>query len=145
MIEQNILRLEIPIDDTVGVEAPECFDELSCIEASPPLAKLLIFAQVVEQLAAIEEIHDEVELGGRLERIVQFYDKWTVNLFEDVPLSLRLNKEVAFGDNGLGQLFHRVEIFRPIPSHEVDFTEGPSTNNLDQFEVIQANFLVRSE
>jgi len=52
------------------MQTAHCLYELGSIEASTSLTKLLILPQVKEKLAAIEEIHDEVEFGRRLERIV---------------------------------------------------------------------------
>lgn len=70
MVKQDVLRLEVTVDDSVLVEHAEGFDELGSVEASSPLAKLLVLPQVVEQLSTVEEIHHEVEFGGCLERKV---------------------------------------------------------------------------
>ena len=117
MIKENVFRLEIPIDDTVSVETSKSFNELSCIKTCSPLAKLLILSQVVEKLATVQEIHDEVELGWRLESIMKLHNEWTINLLQDVSLSLSLNEEIPFGYNSLGQLLHGVKVICTIPSH----------------------------
>ena len=70
MVQENVLRLQVTVDDSILVEISERFNELRGVEACPPLAELLVFAQMVKELAAIEEIHDKVELGGSLERIM---------------------------------------------------------------------------
>ena len=78
---------------------------------------------MVEQLATIEEIHHKVQLGRRLESIVQLDDEGAIDLLEDISLSLRLDEQVALGDHIFLQLLHGVKVFRAIPSHKVNFAE----------------------
>ena len=44
-----------------------------------------------EQLTAVEEIHNEVELSIGLEGVVQLNDEGTVDLFQNVTFCLCLN------------------------------------------------------
>ena len=67
-------------------------NELCSVEACSALTELLVFAQVVEKLSSIEEVHHEVELRRRLKGVVQLHDEWTVYLFKDVTLSLRFDE-----------------------------------------------------
>lgn len=86
VVEQHVLRLQVPVDDSILVEAAEGLDELCCVEACAPLAKFLVLPQMVEQFTAVQKVHHEVELGRCLESVVQLHDEWTVDLFEDVSL-----------------------------------------------------------
>jgi hypothetical protein len=52
-IEEHVLRLEVSVDNSVLVETPDSFNQLSSIEASSPLTKLVFFAQMEEQLSSI--------------------------------------------------------------------------------------------
>ena len=70
MVQEHVLRLQVTIDDAVLMKVSQCFNKLCRVEACPSLAELLIFAQMVKELTAVEEIHDKVELGGSLERIM---------------------------------------------------------------------------
>ena len=70
MVQEHVLRLQVTIDDAVLMKVSQCFDKLCRVEACPPLAELLILAQVVKELATVEEIHDKVELGGSLECVM---------------------------------------------------------------------------
>ena len=87
MIKQHIFRLEISIDNTIGMQVAEAFNKLGCIEACPSLAELLVLSQVVKQLTPIQEVHHKIELGWCLESVVQFYNEWTVNFLQDITLS----------------------------------------------------------
>ena len=70
MVKEHVFWLQVTIDDAVLMKVSQCFDELRCVEACPPLAELLVLAKMVKELATVEEIHDKVELGGSLERIM---------------------------------------------------------------------------
>ena len=70
MVQEHVLRLQITIDDAILMKVSQGLDELCSVEACPALTELLVLAQMVKELAAVEEIHDEVELGGSLERIM---------------------------------------------------------------------------
>ena len=111
-IEKHILWLKIAIDDTVLVEAAHSLHQLRSIEAGTPLAELLVFAQVVEKLSSIEEVHHEVELCGCLESVVQLDDEWTVDLLEDVTLGLCFDEKVALGNDIFAKLFQGEVVIR---------------------------------
>ena len=69
------------------METSKSLYELCSIEAGSALTKLLILTQMVEQLTAIKEVHDEVQFSGSLEGIVKFDDEWAVNFLQNIPLS----------------------------------------------------------
>ena len=97
MIKQHIFRLEISIDNTIGMQTAEAFNKLSCIETSPSLAELLVLSQVVKQRASIQEVHYKIELGWRLESVVQFHNEWTVDFLQDISLSYIHSKQARIG------------------------------------------------
>ena len=68
-----------------------------------------------------------------------------MSLTNSCLLTLRLDKEVTLCYNGLGKFLHRVEVLCTITSDQIHFAERSPTNDLDQFEVIQTDFLIRSE
>ena len=86
------------------MEAAHSLHQLRSVKASTPLAELLVLAQVVEKLAAVQEVHHEVELCWGLESVVQLHDKWTVDLLEDVSLGLSFDEKVTLGDNIFAKL-----------------------------------------
>ena len=111
-VQKHILWLKIAIDDTVLVEAAHGLNELRSVEAGTPLAELLVFAQVVEKLSSIEEVHHEVELCGCLESVVQLDDEWTVDLLKDVTLGLCFDEKVALGNDIFAKLFQGKIVIR---------------------------------
>ena len=111
-IEKHVLWLKIAIDDTVLVEAAHSLHQLRSVEAGTPLAKLLVLSQVVEKLAAVQEVHHEVELCWGLESVVQLHDEWTVDLLEDVSLGLSFDEKVTLSDNIFAKLLQREIVIR---------------------------------
>ena len=111
-IEKHVLWLKIAIDDTVLVEAAHSLHQLCSVEAGTPLAELLVLAQVVEKLAAVQEVHHEVELCWSLKSVVQLHDEWTVDLLEDVALGLRFDEKVTLSHDIFAKLFQRKIVIR---------------------------------
>ena len=70
MVQEHVLRLQITVDDAVLMKVSQCFDKLCRVEACPPLAELLVLSEMVKEFTTIEEVHNKVELGGSLERIM---------------------------------------------------------------------------
>ena len=90
VVQKHIFRLQVPVDDAVLMQAAEGLHKLGRVEHGTSLRELLVLAQVVEQLATIEEVHHKVELGGRLERVVKLHDEGAVNFLKDISLSYSL-------------------------------------------------------
>ena len=95
VVKQHIFRLEVSVDNAIWMQTTEAFNKLSGIEASPPLAKLLVLSQMVKQLASIQEIHHEVQLGWRLESVVQLHNKRTVDFLQYISLSYNQSSQVS--------------------------------------------------
>ena len=93
VVKEHVLGFEVAVDDPVLVEAAESLDQLGRIETCSSFAELRVLAQMVEQLTTVEEVHDEVELGGRLEGVMQLHNERTVDLLENVSLSCQDNDE----------------------------------------------------
>ena len=70
VVEQDVLWLQVPVDDGVRVEALDGQDDLRCVEAGALFGEPALGFQVVEELASVQEIQDEVEFLGRLKRVM---------------------------------------------------------------------------
>ena len=42
---------------------------------------------MIKQLSSVEKVHYKIKFGWSLESIVEFYNKWAVDLLEDISLS----------------------------------------------------------
>lgn len=60
-VQQDVLRLQIAIDDFFGVEVLYCAHDLRGIEHPRGVAEAPAAAQVAEELAAWDEVHQHVQ------------------------------------------------------------------------------------
>ena len=87
VVKKHVFWFQVPVDDAVLMQAAESLHELGCIEHGTSLRELLVLAQVVEQLASVEEIHHKVELSGGLEGVAKLHDEGAVDFLKDISLS----------------------------------------------------------
>ena len=74
MIEQQVLRLEIPMNNSQLVEVLDAADDLLEEFAGFGFLELLLFHDVVEELAPAHELHDQKQLLRRLDDFEQLDD-----------------------------------------------------------------------
>lgn len=86
-VQENVLRLEVPVDDVLLMKSLDGTNDLSRVQFRPLLAELLLLAQIGEELATVEEVDEEVQLAISLERIVQANDVGVLDLLQNVSLS----------------------------------------------------------
>mmetsp|Transcript_39863 Transcript_39863/g.124626 ORF Transcript_39863/g.124626 Transcript_39863/m.124626 type:complete len:220 (+) Transcript_39863:1976-2635(+) len=70
-VEQEVLRLEVAVQDVHGVQELERERDLGHVELGRLGEQQPLLAQVEEELAALQVVHDEEELGVRLEGHLQ--------------------------------------------------------------------------
>lgn len=86
VIEKNVLRLEISVDNLEAVQTLESAQQLCGVETGSVDIKSLLPLQMVEQLSAVHKRQHEVQLFRRLERELQRNNKWVVDLCKDRSL-----------------------------------------------------------
>lgn len=62
IVEQNVLRLKIAIDDIEPVQTFQCAHELSGVKPCSVDVESLLFLQMVEQFSSIDECKHKVQL-----------------------------------------------------------------------------------
>jgi hypothetical protein len=62
VVEKNILRLQVAVDDVETMQAFQSAQELSGVETSTIDVESLLLLQMMEQLATIDESQHKVEL-----------------------------------------------------------------------------------
>lgn len=75
VVQDDVLRLQVTVNDSILMKAFKGTNELGSIEACPGLGEALLLSQMIEELPSIEEVHNEIELLGGLERVVQLHDE----------------------------------------------------------------------
>lgn len=80
VIEKNVLRLEVTVDDLESVETFQSAQQLRSIESRSVDIKSLFFLKMMEELATIHKCQDEIQFSWRLEREFQWHNERIVNL-----------------------------------------------------------------
>jgi hypothetical protein len=66
-VEQQVLGLQVAVDDVVRVQVVEGEGDLSGVELCDGVGEALRLAQQAEQLAALDKVHDHVQVLRVLE------------------------------------------------------------------------------
>ena len=91
---------------------------------------------MLEELATLDELHDEVDAVGFLEDVVHANDEGMVNLVKDELLDLERLDRLVLDDHILSNALHGVELIILFVVDEVDFAESTATDNANQLEVV---------
>jgi len=87
VVNQNILGLQIPIHNALLVQVLKRKHNLRGIELGPLLDKVALLGQMEEELAAIHEVHDQVQVLGVLKGEKQLHNEGVVQSFKQLSLS----------------------------------------------------------
>ena len=112
IIQQDILRLQVSINDIEPVKVFQRAKQLRGVEPAPVLVKLSFPLQMVEELSAIHETHHEVQFVGGLEGKFQGDDEWVVHQSENGPLSKDVRN--LSGSRGDISFSNRLESVYPL-------------------------------
>ena len=105
---------DIPVNDVELVQMLKRTQELCRIKPTPLLVEPPLSLQVVEQLAAVHERQDQVELLGVLERKLERDDERVVDLREDGPFGERVRDFGPRHDVRLADRLERVDPTRVL-------------------------------
>ena len=129
LVEEEILRLDVAVEDAAGVAEGDGGDELLEVLAGdlllePPLGDF------VEELAAADVLHDEVDLGFRGHDLEELDDVGVADAAEDGDLALDVGDEAALEDLLLVDDFDGDALVCLDVAGEVDLGEGPVAEEL---------------
>ena len=144
-IEQDIFRLEIAVDDTVGMQISQCLHHFSGVDPNSVFFELLFRSQVSEHFTAIQEIDDEIQFGFCLEGKVQPNDVRILRMLQDLSLCLSFDEQVFLQQLIFLEDFHRIMVACVFLHDKVDFTKASSANDFLVFKVGRRNLFQRFE
>ena len=90
LVEENVLRLHIPVEDIVLVEMSDAHNHLRDVEPRAVLAETVALLQVVEERSPREKLHPEIQLPLGLERELQAAEKRMTDFLQNLPLATRV-------------------------------------------------------
>lgn len=92
-----------------------------------------------KELAAIQEICDEVEGLGRLEGKVELYDERMGDLLHDITLDLRVVDLVGLNDEVLLERLDGVYLLGVFFLRHINFAKGAPSDHFQQCKVLDRN------
>ncbi len=86
-IDQDVFGLNISVNYSLGMKVLKGEDNFGHVELCALFGKLACKLEMVEQLASVDEFHDEIKIHVVLERKLKLHHKWMIELFQDLSLS----------------------------------------------------------
>ena len=142
IIEEYVLRLKISIQNVLLVQMAKCQGNLSDKELCLILLEAAHTCQVSEELATLDEVHQEVDAIFVLENVVHGYDEWVLHLVEDVLFELKTFKEVLVNNHILADALHCIELIGLSLLYHVYLAKGTFSDKLKDVEVLETSYLL---
>jgi len=137
------------------VKTSDSINHFSGVDFGSSFAKLTFFSKIGEHFSTVQKVDKEVQFGLRLESIMETHNIWVLDLFENISfsyiakklfliklhefltLTLGLDEKVLLDELILSQNLHRIWKTVILLSNQIHFAEGSSSNNLEEFEIIE--------
>lgn len=154
-IQKNVFWLQVSINYVVLVKTSDSINHFSGVDFGSSFAKLTFFSKIGEHFSTVQKVDKEVQFGLRLESIMETHNIWVLDLFENISfsyiakklfliklhefltLTLGLDEKVLLDELILSQNLHRIWKTVILLSNQIHFAEGSSSNNLEEFEIIE--------
>ena len=111
--------------------------DLGCEELGLVLGEHAHLDQVAEELATLDELHQEVDAVLVLEDVLHVDQEWVVDLPQDVLLQLNVLHLLIFENDILADDFHGKKLFCSGLLNEEDLTESALADQFTNLEVLQ--------
>jgi hypothetical protein len=121
------------------MQMPKGDGDLDNHEARLFLREALDLVKVAEELAALDEVHEEVDSVLVLEHVVHAHDEGVLDRVEDIFLELDVLELLIVDDYVLADALHRIDALRVHVLDQVDLAKGALANHLHDHEVLQAH------
>jgi len=119
------------------MEMPQGESDLCNEEAGLVLSEALDLDQVAEQLATLDEAHDEVDAVLVLEDELHVDDEGMLNRVEDVLFELDVLPLLIVNHDVLPDAFHGVDLLSDQVLNQVHLAEGTLAHHPEDHEVLQ--------
>jgi len=136
IIEHKVFRLDVPMDNKLGVDGLKGVDEACDEEARDFHVEFATARDVVPQVATQQQVHHQVQIHLVLERVVHVHDEGALDHRQQLQLVHHTRHTFLSYDTGLGHLFHcKFFIFIFFRLHTPDFAKATSSHSINLLEV----------
>lgn len=119
------------------MQVPKRQGDLCRVEFRLILGKALLLRKVLEELATLDKVHDEINSIGLLEHVVHSDDEWMVDLKQDQFLDFKRVYGVMLNDDVFSDDLHSVQPIVALAFNQENLTKSATTNAFNQFEVLK--------
>lgn len=136
-VEQQVLGLQVTVDDVVRVQVVERERDFGRVELCDRIGKALALAQQAKQLAALDKVHDHVQILRVLKGAPERDEERVLDLLQHAALVVGVLDLLHLDDLRLLQHFDGVEALVVLALHEVDAPEAAGAEGALDLEVGQ--------
>lgn len=138
LVDKQVFRLEVAIDDVLAVKVLDCEQDLGDVEEGDILTKAAVLAQAREELPAGDVLEKHVDAFVVLEGGFELDEEWVLDLDEDVLLGLYVVDLLELDDVVLLHDLERIDLAAGVPADAdlLDAAEGAGTEGSVDFEAI---------
>lgn len=136
-IHEYILWFQIPIDVVVIMEIRQCQINLSRIELSLVLIKLLEFLEMFEKLSSSQELHHKEHFILGLESIFQIYQERVLRQLKDLPLCPSFFQMLLINQILLPHRLHSIILIRSFQLAQHNLPKRPLPKHFLQLELME--------
>ena len=134
-VQQQILRLQVAVDDVVRVQIVERKRDFGGVELGDGVGKALALAQQAEQLAALDKVHDHVQVLAVLEGAPEGDEERVLDLLQHAALVVCVLDLLHLDHLRLLEHFDGVEALVVLGLHEVHAAEAAGAEGALDLEV----------
>jgi hypothetical protein len=134
-VEQQVLGFQVAVDDVVRVQVVQREGDLGGVELGDGVGEALRLAQQAEQLAALDKVHDHVQVLGVLEGAPQGDEERVLDLLQHAALVVSVLDLLHLDDLGLLQHLDGVEALVVLALHEVHAPKAAGAQRALDLEV----------
>lgn len=134
-VEQQVLGLQVAVDDVVRVQVVERKRDFGGIELGDGVGKALRLAQQTEQLAALDKVHDHVQVLRVLEGAPQGDEEGVLDLLQHAALVVGVLDLLHLDHLGLLEHLDGIEALVVLGLDEVDTAKAAGAEGALDLEV----------
>lgn len=136
-VEQQVLGLQVTVDDVVRVQVVQGQGDLGGVELGDGVGEALGLAQQTKQLAALDKVHDHVQVLAVLEGAPQGDEEGVLDLLQHAALVVGVLDLLHLDDLRLLEHLDGVEALVVLGLHEMHAPEAARAEGALDGEVAQ--------
>eukprot|EP00052_Salpingoeca_macrocollata_P001405 m.25420 g.25420 ORF g.25420 m.25420 type:complete len:418 (-) comp11365_c0_seq1:149-1402(-) len=144
LVQQDVFWLQVAVHNAIRVEMLQGQAYFSKVKSHILFREHDFAGQACEEIAALQKVHDQIQLALRLECVVQAHNKRVADGHQNVAFSFGAETVTHF-QGGLLQGLHGIQcalVLARVLTHQKHLAERALTQNFEQIKVCAVDLLV---